>query len=131
MQQRNLVTTLLAFIDLFPKTAALFIYIFLEKDCLISRGHISWGTQRILGVFSYVSVQRVVVLVFFTLWIHKNLGKAYKQSFHRFIWKKENIPSEQIHQDLFKWIWIGRPVKAAPNLTLFLKGYDDDGKVGL
>ena len=25
----------------------------------------------------------------------------------------------------------GRPVKAAPNLTLFLKGYDNDTKVGV
>ena len=37
----------------------------------------------------------------------KNLDKTSKQSLCRFIWKKENIPSEQIHPDLFKsfWIW--------------------------
>ena len=46
-------------IDLFPDTAAIFVYIFLAKDCWMSRGHVLWC--------AYVSVKRVVVLVFFTL----------------------------------------------------------------
>ena len=44
--------------------------------------------------------------------------------------KKENIPIQQIHQDLFKpFLKYGRTVEAAPNPTLFLKGYDDDAEV--
>ena len=123
-----------------------------RKGLLDVQGSYFLTCLRIFGVFSYVAVKRVVVLVFFTSLIltiflmwgkmtdvqfgdvimktsyfkmgfifanafflskewkskwSKNLDKASKQSLCRFIWKKENIPSEQIHHDLFKsfWIW--------------------------